>query len=149
MGLGTGSAVQININGEDQLILEELSEQVLWLISEVDGVKNPETSASETQPEMIIEVNRQVASQYGLTYQQIMSDVRLGINGQVATRYREDGDEIDIKVILPEDQRSSISDLEMMMIGHRLVHQSHYQRLRHLNRFRDHRLSRAIINSVK
>ena len=104
MGLGTGSAVQININGEDQLILEELSEQVLWLISEVDGVKNPETSASETQPEMMIEVNRQVASQYGLTYQQIMSDVRLSINGQVATRYREDGDEIDIKVILPEDR---------------------------------------------
>ncbi|WP_071393435.1 efflux RND transporter permease subunit [Bacillus tuaregi] len=116
MGLGTGAAVQININGEDQLVLEELSQQVLWLISEVDGVKNPETSTSETQPEMLIEVNRQVASQYGLSYQQIMSEVRMGINGQVATRYREDGSEIDIKVILPENQRSSISDLEMMMI---------------------------------
>ena len=116
VGLGGGAAVQININGEDQLILEELSQQVLWLISEVDGVKNPETSTSETQPQMLIEVNRQVASQYGLTYQQIMSEVRMGINGQVATRYREDGSEIDIKVILPEEQRSSISDLQMMMI---------------------------------
>lgn len=116
MGLGGSAPIQININGEDQVVLEELSQQVIWLISEVDGVKNPESSASETSPQMLIEVNRQVASQYGLTYQQIVSAVQMGINGQVATRYREDGEEINIKVVLPEDQRSTISDLEMLLI---------------------------------
>lgn len=116
MGLSGTAPIQINITGDDQVVLEELAQQVIWLISDVDGVKNPETSAAETSPQIRIEVNRQVASQYGLTYQQIVSAVQMGINGQVATRYREDGEEIDIKVILPADQRSTISDLEMLLI---------------------------------
>lgn len=115
-GLGGGSPVQIQINGEDQEILEELSQQVIWLVSDVKGVENPATSATETRPEIQVLVNREVASQYGLTYQQVMSQVQLGFNGQVATRYREGGEEIDIKVIFPEDERSSISDLETMLI---------------------------------
>ncbi|WP_077214930.1 efflux RND transporter permease subunit [Bacillus dakarensis] len=115
-GLGTGSPIQVSINGQDQKVLEELSQQVVWLLEDVDGLQNIETSASDTQPEIHVEVNRQVASQYGLTYQQIMSEVQLAFNGQTATRFREAGDEIDIKVILPEEQRTSISDLETMLL---------------------------------
>lgn len=115
-GLGTGAAIQINLNGEDQQILEELAEQVIWVISEIDGVQNAESSAAETSPEIHVQVNRQVAAQYGLTYQQIMSQVQLNFNGQVATRFREAGSEIDVKVLLPEDQRTSINHLETMLI---------------------------------
>ncbi|MCQ6277109.1 efflux RND transporter permease subunit [Bacillus sp. V3B] len=117
MDLGTGSPIQIQINGEDQEVLEELSQQVVWLISEVDGVQNPATSATETRPEIQVIVDREMASQYGLTYQQIMSEVQLGFNGQIATRYQEGGAEVDIKVTFPEDQRSTISDLETMLLS--------------------------------
>ena len=115
-GLGTGAPIQINVNGSDQEILEEIADQVVWVISEVEGIYNPETSASEGRAEMSIDVKRDVAAQYGLTYQQVMNEITLSFNGQVATRYREDGNEYDVRVILPEDMRAEINDLETMML---------------------------------
>lgn len=113
---GSGAPIQIAINGPESDVLAEIAEQVIWQITDINGVQNPESSAAASRPEINVNVNRDIASQYGLSYQQIMSAIELNFNGQVATKYREDGDEIDVKVILPEGDRQSISDLETMLI---------------------------------
>ncbi|OEH92174.1 efflux RND transporter permease subunit [Bacillus solimangrovi] len=115
-GLGTGAPISISISGPEQEVLTEISEQIVWLISDIEGVENPESSASEGRPEIQIDVNREVAAQFGLSYQEIMSQVELAFNGRIATFYREEGDEFDVRVMLPEDERSSISDLEQLTI---------------------------------
>ena len=61
-------------------------------------------------------MKRDIASQFGLSYQQVMSEVDLAFTGRVATRYREDGQEIDVRVMMPEDRRSVIRDLETLLI---------------------------------
>ncbi|QHE53763.1 efflux RND transporter permease subunit [Pontibacillus sp. HMF3514] len=115
-GIGGGSPVSIQINGDDYDVLKELAQQVTWVISNVEGVHNPESSASEGRPEIQVEVDRKKAAQYGLTYQQVMTQVQMGFSGQVTTRFRESGDEIDVRLMLPEEERQTISDLETLKI---------------------------------
>ncbi|WP_088104237.1 efflux RND transporter permease subunit [Halalkalibacter urbisdiaboli] len=115
-GFGTGSPIQLNISGSDLAVLEDLAQQVIWAVEEVDGTVNVESTVSEGRPELQIVVNRDLAESYGLSYQQVMSEVVLGFNGQLATRYRSDGSEYDVRVILPEEERKTIRNLETMVV---------------------------------
>jgi len=116
VGFGTGSPIEIALNGEDIDTLNEIASQVLWAVSGIEGIFNPASSSSEGNAEMHISVNRELAARYGLSYQQIASDVQTAMNGQVATRLRERGEEIDVRVILPEDKRKDMADVMNLML---------------------------------
>lgn len=109
---GSTSPIQVQISGPDLDVLEDLAQQVAWIIEDVKGTFNVKSSVSEGRPEIQVHVNRELAAQYGISYQQILNQVKLGFNGQVATHFRENGSEYDVSVVLPEDQRHSIRDLE-------------------------------------
>lgn len=115
-GLAGASPIQVSINGPDQDVLAEIAEQVVWVISNIEGIHNPTTSLASSQPELNIQIDRGIAARYGLTYQSIMSQVQMNVTGQLATYFRSDGNEYDVRVILPEEQRSSIADLNNMLI---------------------------------
>ncbi len=114
--MGTGSPIEVQLNGPEHEVLRELSDQVIRQISEVDGVLNPTSSVAETRPELNVDVDREMAAQYGLSYQEIMSQIQLGFTGQTIMQYREAGDEMNVRLIFPEDERDTISDLENIAI---------------------------------
>lgn len=111
-----GDPIQIQLNGPEHDKLREFSEDVLAEISKVDGVFNPTTSASEGVPQLAVKVDEEKAAAFGLTEQQIIGQVQMQFMGQVAAKYREEGQEIDITLIYPEEYRSSIENLETMQI---------------------------------
>ncbi|CAH8771192.1 efflux RND transporter permease subunit [Paenibacillus dendritiformis] len=115
-GFGSGSPIQIKLNGQEQDVLEEVASQVVWLISDIQGVYNANSSAAEGNAELNISIDRSLAATYGLSYQQIMNEISLAMNGQLATQYREGGNEYDVRVILPEAERDSISALNALTI---------------------------------
>lgn len=115
-GMSTGSPIQIEITGEELDVLGDLAQQVVWIVEEVDGAINVDSSVSEGRPEVQVVVNREVATAYGLSYQQVMSEVNLAFNGQVATRYKEGGSEYDVRVSLPEESTTTIRDLETLVV---------------------------------
>nr|WP_269748825.1 efflux RND transporter permease subunit [Lysinibacillus timonensis] len=115
-GMSSGSPIQVQISGDDQDVLGDLAQQVVWLIEDIDGTLNVESSLSEGNPEVQVVVDREIASAFGLTYQQIMNEVNLSFDGQVATYYKEDGSEYDVTVALPSDETETVRDLETMMI---------------------------------
>ena len=115
-GLGGGSPVQINISGPEFNVLEDLSQQVMWMVEELDGTTNVESTMEEGRPELQVVVDRDMAAYYGLSQAQIMNEISVGFTGQIATRYREAGNEFDVRVILPEEYRQTIGDVETMTI---------------------------------
>lgn len=115
-GLGTGAPLQVQLNGGEYEVLDELAGQVTYLMNEIEGVQNATSSTDEGRPEMRVNVDQNKAAQYGLSEQQIINQVQLGFNGQVATRYRNGTDEIDVRFILPEEERQTIADLEGMSV---------------------------------
>ncbi|GAA0468454.1 efflux RND transporter permease subunit [Alkalibacillus silvisoli] len=111
-----GDPIQIEITGDDYEVLEEIADEFVDIISDVEGIHNPMTSAEEGRPEMQVLVDRDVASEYGLTYEQVMGQVQMELLGQVATQYRSGGEELDVRVLTPEDQRQTIEDIENITI---------------------------------
>ncbi|MUK89691.1 MMPL family transporter [Ornithinibacillus sp. L9] len=115
-GMGMGDPIQIQLNGPEHEVLNELAEEVVAEIQTVNGVYNPTTAASEGVPQMNIVIDDEKAVMYGLTQDQILGQISLQFTGQLATQYREDGHEMDVTLLYPEGQRSSISDLQDLKI---------------------------------
>ncbi|SIS41353.1 efflux RND transporter permease subunit [Salimicrobium flavidum] len=111
-GLGTGSPIQVQLNGQENEVLNELADQVVFMIEDIEGIVAPSSSTEDSEPQLDIDVDPSKASAYGLTEQQVISDVQLMFQGQTATRYREDGEEIEVRLVTPVDENSSVADLE-------------------------------------
>ncbi|SET25485.1 hydrophobic/amphiphilic exporter-1, HAE1 family [Salinibacillus kushneri] len=114
--MGLGSPVQLQISGPDYEVLKELGDQVVWMLEDIEGIHNPESSASKGSPQINVNVDREMAAQYGLSYQQVMSQVQTGFTGQIGSRFQTGGSELDVRVMIPEDQRTTIEDLETLPI---------------------------------
>lgn len=115
-GMQMGDPITIQLNGQEHEVLSDLSEEVLQEINQVDGVFNASSAASEGIPQMTITVNDAVARSYGLTSDQVSSQIRMKFSGQVVTQYREDGQEMDVTLVYPEEERNTINDLQDMSI---------------------------------
>jgi HAE1 family hydrophobic/amphiphilic exporter-1 len=115
-GMGTGDPISIELNGTEHEVLSELADDVVANISNIKGVHNPESSASKGVPQMTIEVDKEKAAAYGLTQEQITGQISMQFSGKLATHYREAGHEMDVTLLYPVEERSTISDLEDMKI---------------------------------
>lgn len=114
--ISAGDPIQVQLNGPEHTVLQELADQVLIEIATIDGVSNPTSSVTETQSQLNITVDNEVAAKYGLTEQEVMTQVQLSFTGQTVMQYREDGDEMDVRITYPEESQDSISDLETLLI---------------------------------
>jgi len=112
----SGSPVSISIQGDELDVLKEVAEEVVDIVKEVPGTREVESSFTEGRPEMRLIVNRDKASIYGLSVAQVASAVRTAFEGDVATRYRTGGDEVDVRVILPENYRKNLQDLKSVVL---------------------------------
>ncbi|MFC0013787.1 MULTISPECIES: efflux RND transporter permease subunit [Allobacillus] len=115
-GISAGSPIQIQMTGPDFDTLKRLADETVAEISEVEGVHNAGTSADEGRPEMQINIDRNKAAELGMTYDQVMGQVSMQLNGRVATQFRTEGQELDVRVMTPEEQRSTIEDVENLLI---------------------------------
>lgn len=114
-GLG-GNGLSISIAGDDIDILNTISEDFEDLIAKVEGTREITSSISEGIPEVQVLINRNRASQYGLTSAQIANGVKSSISGKAATKFKYEGDEIDVIIRGDDIYNQSISSLEMTPI---------------------------------
>ncbi|WP_010648297.1 efflux RND transporter permease subunit [Oceanobacillus massiliensis] len=115
-GMNMGDPISIQINGPEHEVLREISNQIVTEISSVEGVFNPTSAASEGIPQMTISIDEEKAATYGLTEEQISGQIQLQFTGQTATKYRENGQEMDVTLLYPVDERSTINDMEDMKV---------------------------------
>ncbi|NLY43074.1 MAG: efflux RND transporter permease subunit [Clostridiaceae bacterium] len=114
--IGSSKPITININGDDLDVLEQLAEQVTDAVKRVEGTREVSSSIADTVPEAQVKINRNKASQYGISAYTIASTVQTAVMGQTATRYKVSGDEIDVKVRFESGSRKDLKDLEEILI---------------------------------
>ncbi|MBI9096863.1 MAG: efflux RND transporter permease subunit, partial [Spirochaetaceae bacterium] len=114
-GMG-GNDISYRVIGDDYTILGELSTRLLSIIREYDEVKIADTDFEASEPEFLIEVNREKAAFYGLSTQAIASTIRSAINGSSVGKYRVGDDEYDINVRYKEDSRDSLQSLQNLQL---------------------------------
>ena len=115
-GSSGGSPITINFFGRDLTVLDNLSTSVMERLKSVEGVKDLEKSLKKRKHEIHITVDREKASQMGLSVYQIAYNVETAMQGRIVSRYHEAGDEHDIRVRFQESYRQSLKDLENLTI---------------------------------
>lgn len=114
-GMG-GNPIEIEVRGDDFDTLRLLADDIQEIINNVPGATNVTHSMGDARPEVQIHVDRDVASQYGLSYADVMQTVRNSVTGVVSTQMRTEGQEIDISVILPVEYRENYNQIQNLPI---------------------------------
>ncbi|ADY56870.1 acriflavin resistance protein [Syntrophobotulus glycolicus DSM 8271] len=118
MSMGdAGEPISIILKGEELETLKEVADDVVGIVKGVPGTREVKSSYEDGIPEVEISVNRQAASQYGLTAGQIASTVRASLAGTTATSYKYDGTEIDVVIRGDENFKQNIQALEQIPIN--------------------------------
>lgn len=115
-GPPVGLPVNIELSGEDLVMLGKLTDKLKERISSVPGLVDLDDDYDPGKPELRIDVDREKAALYGVSTVVIANAVRTAINGTEASKYRVGEDEYDITVRLKEEQRSSIEDLKNLKV---------------------------------
>lgn len=114
--MGAGTPIEIIIKGHDLDTLEDLENQFAEKVKKVPGTREVTTSLADGAPELTINLDRKKASAYGINASQVSQTIRQGLQGEVSSKYRTGGDEINIKTYLPEKDRKRIDDLNRLMV---------------------------------
>ncbi len=114
MTLGTTSApVAIEVKGENLDELQKLCDSIIARISPIEELANIESSFQKGRPEINIEIDHTVASQFSLDASTIGTTVRDLLSGRDAGQMEYQGDYSDL-VLRRADM--SISELERILI---------------------------------
>lgn len=96
----TGSGLNIKIYGDDLETLDQIGEDIIGLVSGVDGFEEV-TDGQEEQDQVVhLVIDRDTAMRYGLSVAQIYADLSNKIsNEKTAATVTMDGIEMDIKIV--------------------------------------------------
>ena len=117
MGGGSSGGLQIEITGPDMDELSLLSEEVLAIMNETPGIVDASSSFKLGKPELNVIPRREELSDLGITAGQVAMSLRNMIEGQVASKFREGGDEYDIRVKLSQRDRESLQQVADYLIS--------------------------------
>ncbi|MCG1020119.1 efflux RND transporter permease subunit [Sutcliffiella horikoshii] len=109
--------VSLSITGPDLTTLKSLADDTVNLLSEIEGIREPTSNYTEGNPEIVVDIDRVKASQFGIGSGQIASAVSSATKGLVATRMARDGAELDIRLTIEDTYTASIEDLEKLLIN--------------------------------
>ncbi len=116
IGMSSGSALSVAVKGDDLDTLRELSKEIESLMKKVTGTREVTSSLADGNPEVQIRINRQRAMDYGLSPIQVSREIKNAIAGTVATQYRLDGNEINVRVTSKDKQNSDMDTLKGLKI---------------------------------
>ena len=115
-GPPTGRAVNIELTGEDFLVMNEAATGIEERIRDVQGLVNLEVDYDTNRSEIRVIIDRDKIARHGLRISQVASLIRAAFNGRDVSTYRLGQDEYDIIVRLDEKFRQYDTDLESLFI---------------------------------
>ena len=115
-GMGGQSVIDFEIYGYDFEETDSVARQLSRALRNIKGTADITISRSDYQPEYQVDFDREKLALNGLNLQTAAYFLRNRINGSVASYYREDGEEYDIKVMYAPEHRTEISDIENIVI---------------------------------
>lgn len=115
-GPPAGADVAVRIKGPDLSILRDIAYNVAGRLKLIEGAVDVQTDQEDTQPEIQVNIDREDASSLGLTSEAISTTVAASVNGIVATTFRDQDEDIDVRVQFPSSGRRNIDDIRNLRI---------------------------------
>ena len=115
-GMGGETSVDIEIYGFDFAQTDAVAKDISERLKKSNQCSQVNISREDYIPEYQIDFDREKLAMNGLNISTASTFLRNRINGATASKYREDGDEYDIKVRYAPEFRESIEDIENILI---------------------------------
>jgi HAE1 family hydrophobic/amphiphilic exporter-1 len=119
MESGGQAPLEVDLSGPDLNTLNRVSQRVKARMVDVPGVLDPDVSWRVGRPEIRADVDRDRAAALGFSVAEIATSLRNSIEGNNDSKYRERGNEYDIRVQLADVDRESAEDVARIIVGHR------------------------------
>lgn len=115
---GGQKPVLISIKGPELDELQKISDRFLNEISKVNGLVDLESSLKEPKPTLAVHINRLLASDLGLSVNQIANAVRPLLAGDNVTSWQDEkGESYDVNLRLGENNRALPRDIEYLYLN--------------------------------
>ena len=115
-GMSAQASADFEVYGYDMTMTDSVAANLKRELLKVKGVTEVNISRSDYQPEYQVDFDREKLAMHGLNLSTAGNYLRNRVNGAVASKYREDGDEYDIKVRYAPEFRTSLESLENILI---------------------------------
>ena len=113
---GGGQPVQFVIGGTDWDQLAEWRDIVLERASMYPGLTRVDTDLKETQPQLVVRVNKERAAALGVSVQNIGQTLATMMSERQITTFVRDGEEYDVILQARDSQRQSVDDLNNIYV---------------------------------
>lgn len=110
------STLDLEIYGYDFNETDRVARELQERLSKVPGCADVSISRGDYQPEYHILFDREKLALHGLSLSEAANYARNRINGSIASRYREEGEEYDIRVSYEPLARQSVSAIENILL---------------------------------
>ena len=115
-GMGGQTGVEVEIYGYDFDTSDAVARELTERLRQLSMVADVNTSRGEYIPEIQIDFDRQKLALNGLNVATVSGYLRNRINGSVASYFREDGEEYDIRIRYAPEFRTTIEDVENILV---------------------------------
>ncbi len=110
---GTNAApIQLLLRGENRDTVFAAARKLLEEVRKLDGVVAPKLSAEEAKPSLQVNIDRRKLGELGLTVEGISTALRIAINGYEDMKFSSQGSEIDMRISLRDEDKTSVADIE-------------------------------------
>ncbi len=117
INIGFNRPIQVYIMGPDIRELDRISQDVMTKMKAIKGIVDVESTFKPTNPSLDVVVNRELASDLGVSMNEIGITTRALIAGEPVGQWEgPDGENHQVTVRLPRSERTGISDLDKIFV---------------------------------
>ncbi len=118
LSVGWVKPIQLAVLGPEADRLGPVVDEIMQKLSAIKGITELESSLTGANPAITLRVNHQLASDLGLSVQQIGSALRTFVAGETVSHWlAPDGQDYEVNVQLPRSGRQRTADLDDLSIA--------------------------------
>jgi HAE1 family hydrophobic/amphiphilic exporter-1 len=111
------SGVRVTLTGRSTTELIFLSEQVIPLLSNIEGLQDVRSELNGAQQEVLIRIDRQMAARLGLKLNEVASSISMALRGSPLRSFRHDPNgELRIEMAYEKEWQKSLEKLKQLPI---------------------------------
>lgn len=113
---GENAPVAYSVTGENDERVKAYTRRLFEIVKNTPGTVDEDNTLSQGTPELRVNVDRNKIADLGLNMKEIGSAVRLLIEGEVVSRFKDVEEEYDIRLRVKESQRDVTASLKDFLI---------------------------------
>jgi hydrophobic/amphiphilic exporter-1 (mainly G- bacteria), HAE1 family len=118
-GGGRFADVEVTVRGPDIERLEGYADRLMAGMRKIEGVVDVDTTRAVRTPELRLQINREKASDQGISVQDIAATVQAYVGGVPASKYKEADEQIDIWLRAEPGRRRTPEDIANLTVESR------------------------------